>query len=105
MILINAVLKDLPSSGGMMGIRGRKERMEFAESFETAYHFRLLYTSGTYFPIKGALRYSYGGPWEVSHFPFVTVQLVVRFTNAFDMERRTKDTNFVIRLIRNPTEV
>jgi hypothetical protein len=36
---------------------GRDKRMEFAESFYTCYNFRLLYTSGTLYPILGALRY------------------------------------------------
>lgn len=49
-----------------MGIRGRKERAEFALSFEPAYHFRLLYRLGYQWPIKGALRFAYGGEWEVS---------------------------------------
>lgn len=30
-----------------------------------AYHFRLLYKGVTMYPIMGALRHSYGGPWEV----------------------------------------
>jgi len=30
------------------------------------YHFCLLYTSGTFFPITGVLRYSYGGTCDVS---------------------------------------
>lgn len=51
---------------GVCGCRGRKERMEFAESFNPAYHFRLLYSSSAMmYPIRGALRHVYGGPWEV----------------------------------------
>ena len=47
--------------------RGRKERMAFAASFTAAYHFRLLYaSSATMYPIRGALRHVYGGPWDVS---------------------------------------
>ncbi|GMH33032.1 hypothetical protein BSKO_00866 [Bryopsis sp. KO-2023] len=64
-ILINPILKDIPSSGGVMGIRGRKERMEMVASFEPAYHFRLLYRMGSFWPIKGALRRAYGGEWEL----------------------------------------
>ena len=46
--------------------RGRKERMAFAASFTAAYHFRLLYaSSATMYPIRGALRHVYGGPWDV----------------------------------------
>ena len=48
--------------------RGRKERMAFAASFTAAYHFRLLYaSSATMYPIRGALRHVYGGPWDVSY--------------------------------------
>lgn len=40
--------------------------MEFADSFVPAYHFRLLYSSSAMmYPIRGALRHVYGGPWEV----------------------------------------
>lgn len=64
-VIVNPNLKDKQSSGGVMGVRGRKDRLEFAETFETCAHFRLLYTAGTNFPIMGALRYSYGGKWGV----------------------------------------
>mmetsp|Transcript_2582 Transcript_2582/g.7321 ORF Transcript_2582/g.7321 Transcript_2582/m.7321 type:complete len:355 (+) Transcript_2582:136-1200(+) len=64
-ILVNPILKDVPSSGGVMGVRGRAERINFANSFVTAGHFRLLYKAGTFYPIVGALRYVYGGKWEV----------------------------------------
>jgi hypothetical protein len=37
-------------------IIGRDKRMEFAESFFTCYNFRLMYTSGTQYPIVGAFR-------------------------------------------------
>ena len=47
-------------------IRGRKERMDFAKSFVTGYHFRLLYqSSAMMYPIMGALRKAYGGSWKV----------------------------------------
>ncbi len=42
-ILLNPNLTDVPSAEGLMGVRGRKERLEFAASFEEVYHFRLLY--------------------------------------------------------------
>lgn len=55
-VLINPDLTDKVSSNGQQGIRGRKERMEFAESFETIFEFNNLYVSGTsYFPILGAM--------------------------------------------------
>jgi adenylate kinase len=55
-ILINPDLSDKVSSQGQQNIRGRKERMEFADSFETIHHFQNIYVSGTsYFPILGAV--------------------------------------------------
>jgi Domain of unknown function (DUF1995) len=37
-------------------VRGRKERMEFAESFKSIYHFQNIYVSGSsYFPILGSV--------------------------------------------------
>jgi hypothetical protein len=54
---------------------GRDKRMEFAESFYTCYNFRLLYTSGTLYPILGALRYT------VSASPALTTILrVIKYT-------------------------
>ncbi|BDA45931.1 probable adenylate kinase 5, chloroplastic [Coccomyxa sp. Obi] len=88
LILFNPLLKDLPSASGVMGVRGRKERMEFADSFVPAYHFRLLYSSSAMmYPIRGALRHVYGGPWEV----FKRVDLgkrteEYRFVGSFDRE-------------------
>eukprot|EP00887_Chlorella_sp_A99_P000933 scaffold5.g933.t1 len=57
LILINPKLGDIQSSGGVMGVRGR-----------------LLYLGASMYPIMGALRYSYGGPWEV----FKRVELGLR---------------------------
>lgn len=55
-ILINPNLKDRPSSGGVMQVRGRGERISFAESFKDVYNFRLLYGSSVgFFPIKVGL--------------------------------------------------
>ncbi|GAB4816981.1 hypothetical protein N2152v2_004027 [Parachlorella kessleri] len=65
MILVNPKLGDIPSANGVMGVMGRQERQDFTSSFETAYHFRLLYIGAGMYPIMGAARYSYGGPWEV----------------------------------------
>eukprot|EP00244_Chara_vulgaris_P008985 TRINITY_DN3685_c0_g1_i3.p1 TRINITY_DN3685_c0_g1~~TRINITY_DN3685_c0_g1_i3.p1 ORF type:complete len:532 (-),score=110.45 TRINITY_DN3685_c0_g1_i3:227-1798(-) len=65
-IIVNPALTDMPSAAGVMQVAGRKERMEFADSFKICYHFRLLYLSGTnFYPILGALRYSYPGQYEV----------------------------------------
>ena len=56
-ILINPQLKDVPSADGIMGVRGRDERLKFMSSFERAYHFRLLYKKPFWYPIRGAIRY------------------------------------------------
>ncbi len=54
-ILLNPDLVDKVSSQGQQNVRGRRERIEFAESFETVFHFQNIYVSGTsYFPILGA---------------------------------------------------
>lgn len=65
MIIVNPRLKDLPGAGGVMQISGRDVRMAFTASFHVCYNFRLLYTSGTQYPILGALRMAYPGPFEV----------------------------------------
>jgi adenylate kinase len=55
-ILINADLTDKVSSQGQQSVRGRKERIEFASTFQTIFHFQNIYVSGTsYFPILGAI--------------------------------------------------
>ena len=64
-IIINPDLTDKVSSQGQQNIRGRKQRIEFADSFETIYHFQNIYISGTsYFPILGAVnKPSHKDPW------------------------------------------
>ena len=64
-ILINPDLEDKRSSQGQQSVRGRKDRLEFAKSFKTIFHFQCIYYSGTsYFPILGAVsKLSPLGPW------------------------------------------
>lgn len=58
-ILINPLLQDRQSSSGVMSVRGRSERMAYADSFKEIFHFRLLYSGTTFmFPILGCLRMS-----------------------------------------------
>ncbi|EFJ31312.1 hypothetical protein SELMODRAFT_169443 [Selaginella moellendorffii] len=64
-ILVNPQLKDVPGAGGVMQVIGREQRMEFSDSFFVCYSFRLLYRAGTFYPIMGALRMKYPGPYEV----------------------------------------
>lgn len=55
-ILMNPDLVDKVSSQGQQSIRGRSERIEFANSFKPIYHFQNIYVSGTsYFPILGCV--------------------------------------------------
>lgn len=65
MVLINPELGDIPSSGNVMQVRGRQERMDFVSTFVDIYHFRLLYKKPYLYPIYGALRMTYGEPWTV----------------------------------------
>jgi len=65
-VLVNPRLKDVPSSAGVMGVRGRADRLADEASFVVAYHLRLLYANPTMpYPIRGALRHRYGQPWQV----------------------------------------
>lgn len=64
-IIINPDLIDKVSPQGQQNIRGRQERLDFANSFKTIYHFQNIYVSGTsYFPILGAVnKPGYQMPW------------------------------------------
>lgn len=54
-ILLNPDLTDKFSSQGQQNVRGRQDRIDFANTFETIWHFNNIYVSGTsYFPILGA---------------------------------------------------
>ncbi|CAI7919306.1 unnamed protein product [Closterium sp. NIES-54] len=64
-IILNPRLKDLPSAAGVMQVAGRAERVAFTDTFELCYLMRLLYLSGTQYPILGALRMRYPAPFEV----------------------------------------
>lgn len=67
-ILLNPDLTDRPSSQGQQSVRGRADRIKFADSFKTIFHFSNLYVSGTsYFPILGACtKLKPSAPW-VAH--------------------------------------
>lgn len=55
-ILFNPDLTDKQSPQGQQNVRGRKHRIDFADSFKTIWHFQNIYVSGTsYFPILGAI--------------------------------------------------
>ncbi|XP_047157748.1 adenylate kinase 5, chloroplastic [Vigna umbellata] len=64
-ILVNARLKDLPGSSGIMQTMGRDQRLKYAASFESCYFFRLLYYAGTQYPIMGAIRMTYPNQYEL----------------------------------------
>ena len=67
-ILVNPDLTDKVSAQGQQNVRGRQQRIDFANSFETIWHFQNIYVSGTsYFPILGSMtKLSPLGPW-VAH--------------------------------------
>lgn len=68
LIIINGRLTDVMSSGGVMGVRGRQERLDFVDTFVPAMHFRLLYIGVAMYPIMGCLRYNCADDepgWEV----------------------------------------
>ena len=67
-ILVNADLTDKVSAQGQQNVRGRQQRLDFADSFKTIWHFQNIYVSGTsYFPILGSMtKLSPMGPW-VAH--------------------------------------
>jgi adenylate kinase len=68
-ILLNADLVDKVSSQGQQNVRGRKERIDFADSFQTIWQFQNIYVSGTsYFPILGSMtKLSPLGAWVAHH--------------------------------------
>lgn len=67
-ILLNPDLTDKISSQGQQSVRGRKARMEFADSFKPIYHFQNIYVSGTsYFPILGCITKLHPNEQWVAH--------------------------------------
>jgi adenylate kinase len=55
-ILINPDLVNKVSAQGQQSVRGRQQRIDFANSFETVFQFSNIYVSGTsYFPILGSM--------------------------------------------------
>ena len=55
-IILNPKLQDVQSSQGVMSVRGRKDRMDFADSFKEIFRFATVVPTGrTFFPILGAV--------------------------------------------------
>ena len=67
-VLFNPKLGDIPSAEGVMGPRGRAERQAFWATFVEAYHFRLFFPSGGFFPIRGCLRRCFPFNYEVNQY-------------------------------------
>jgi len=67
-ILLNPDLTDKISAQGQQSVRGRQQRLDFTNSFQTMYQFQNIYMSGTsYFPILGStVKLGPLEPW-VSH--------------------------------------
>lgn len=62
-ILLNPSLKDRPSAGDVMQVRGREERMAFAKTFKIAFSFETLHEKGL-FKINGAVgKHAHDQPW------------------------------------------
>jgi adenylate kinase len=89
-ILVNPNLNDKPSSAGLMGVRGRAERMEFASSFQDIYNFRLIYPNqAVMFPILGAvMKRSYDAPYVVFK---LRSDAHYEVAGAFDSDPGTED--------------
>lgn len=64
-ICINPRLTDIPSSSGVMGTIGREDRIQFTQSMQNPFYFRLLYDAGTMYPLRGILYHRHEGPWQV----------------------------------------
>ena len=64
-VLLNDKLDDIPSSDGVMGVRGRQERRDYAATFKYLYHFRLVFKKPYFYPIYGAVRKAFGHPWQI----------------------------------------
>jgi len=62
-IVINPSLTDRPSHSGIMGARGREERMAFADSFATAFCFETLHVKGLYKIEGGVGKAGHDAPW------------------------------------------
>eukprot|EP00542_Grammatophora_oceanica_P010650 CAMPEP_0194041438 /NCGR_PEP_ID=MMETSP0009_2-20130614/13349_1 /TAXON_ID=210454 /ORGANISM="Grammatophora oceanica, Strain CCMP 410" /LENGTH=541 /DNA_ID=CAMNT_0038684951 /DNA_START=15 /DNA_END=1640 /DNA_ORIENTATION=+ len=66
-ILLNPDLVDKVSAAGQQSVRGRAQRIEFAESFQDIFHFTNLHWKTAFFPILGALtKLRPNDPW-VAH--------------------------------------
>lgn len=64
-ILLNPRLNDVPSHSGVMQASGRAERIAFMQTFKDIFYMRLLFKSGTSYPLRGILYHAYPGPWQV----------------------------------------
>lgn len=64
-VLLNPRLADVPSHGGMMQVSGRADRLQFLSDIEPVFHLRLLYKSGTQYPVRGILYRAFPGQWQV----------------------------------------
>jgi Domain of unknown function (DUF1995) len=63
--LINPRLADVPSAAGVMSTGGRASRIAFLESMENPFYLRLLYDSGTMYPLRGILFHRHGEQWQI----------------------------------------
>lgn len=59
-ILINPRLTDVPSSEGVMGVKGRAARNAFREGCAFPFYLRLLFDAGTLYPLRAMVYRAYG---------------------------------------------
>lgn len=64
-ILINPRLSDVPSAAGVMGVSGRAARNDFLKNSAFPFYLRLLFDSGTLYPLRAIVYRAYSGPWQL----------------------------------------
>lgn len=64
-ICINPRLEDVPSAAGVMGTSGRDQRIQFIRRIHNPFYLRLLYSSGTMYPLRGILYHRHRSPWQI----------------------------------------
>ncbi|OSX81250.1 hypothetical protein BU14_0023s0055 [Porphyra umbilicalis] len=65
LLIFNGRLADVLSHSGVMGARGRGARFDFLASAARPFYLKLLYATGSWYPVRGALSRVYPGAWQV----------------------------------------
>jgi hypothetical protein len=64
-ILLNPRLTDVPSAAGVMGAGGRAGRVAFLANMSYPFYMRLLYDTGTLYPLRGILFRRHREKWQL----------------------------------------